>query len=70
MPKTRFTMNQLSRPEHKEYLNDFQLLHRLVGDRKNDTNGMTPLFDRLHQLQMKLDKAIQNDWKDIPNFKF
>lgn len=70
MPRTRFTMNQLCRPDHKEYLNDFQLLARLVGDRKNDTNGMTPTFERLHKLQLALDNAMSNGWKDIPNFKF
>lgn len=68
--RTRFTLNQIARPEHKEYLDDFHLLFRLVNDRKNDTNGMTPTFERLQNLSNKLDKAMQNGWKDIPNFKF
>lgn len=58
----RFTINELSRPDHKDYLTDLQLLKKLVVERQTDTtNDNAPLALRLKNLYKRLEQECTSE---------
>jgi hypothetical protein len=64
--KTRYTINQLSKKDSKEYLSDISLLRELVRDRRSDcTNYYSPMAERLQELIDKLEMLKNQGKKEL-----
>lgn len=62
MAKHRYTINELLKEDHKEYLSDNKMIRALIWDRMDDcTNTLAPLYKRLTRLYKKIDKLVQEE---------
>ena len=62
MAKHRYTINELLKEDHKEYLSDNKMIRAVISDRMGDcTNPNAPLYQRLKRLYNKIDKLVQEE---------
>lgn len=62
MAHYRYTINELSKPEHADYLKDNSLLIALINERMSScTNYHAPLYVRLKALRSKLESKKEQD---------
>ncbi len=58
----RYTVDELARPESKEYLSDNKMLRAIISDRMGDcSNIYAPLYVRLKSLYNTLDKQVREE---------
>lgn len=64
----RYTVNELQKPEAKEYLSDMALIVAILNERQGDcTNTNAPLYQRLKQLKAKAETLINNGKTNLSN---
>lgn len=52
----KYTISELEKTDHEDYLNDFALIQSLINERKHTlTNANAPLSKRLNRLSSKIE---------------